>query len=123
LILKQSIDRREDYAMKRIPASQRIDQEISERLDRKHGGELLHELGQSSLVKLISELVEREVSEFLGRGYYERRDGEQDHLGYRNGYCDRSFKGAEGTVKVPIPRIRETPEPFESHLLEHLGTK
>ncbi|MDT8366706.1 MAG: transposase, partial [bacterium] len=92
--------------MKRIPASHRIDQEISEHLDRKHGGELLHELGQSSLVKLIAELVEREVSEFLGRGYYERRDGEEDHRGYRNGVRERTFKGGEGSVKVPIPRVR-----------------
>ncbi len=109
--------------MKRIPASHRIDQEISEHLDQKHGGELLHELGQSSLVKLIAELVEREVSEFLGRGYYERQGEEADHRGYRNGIRERTFKSGEGSVKVPISRLRETPEPFESRLLGHLGKK
>lgn len=77
------IDRRGNYTMERIPANHHIDQEISEHLDRKRGGELLHELGQSSLVKLILELVEREVPEFLDRGYYERRDSGQDYRGYR----------------------------------------
>ncbi len=74
-------------------------------------------------MKLIAQLVERGVSEFLGRGYYERGDGEGVHRGYRNGIRERTFKSGEGSLKVPISRVRETPEPFESRLLGHLGNK
>ena len=47
-------------------------------------------------MKLISEIVEREVRESLGRGYYERRDASEPHRGYRNGYREKSFQTAEG---------------------------
>jgi transposase-like protein len=73
------------------------------------------------VVKLIAEIVEREVREFLGRGSYERRPLDAEHRGYRNGYRDKVFKTAEGAVRVPIARVRETAEPFESQLLGRLG--
>lgn len=106
--------------MKRIPASQQIDHRIQEELESGTGGKLLRKLSEGGLVKLICRIVEEEVAEHLGRDYYERRDQEVGQRGYRNGYRDRRFLSSEGSVKVPIPRVRETEEPFRSVLLEKL---
>jgi transposase-like protein len=98
-----------------------VGEEVFEHLCEADGGDLLQRLGRTGLVKLITEIVEQEVAEFLGRGYYQRRSSDQPHMGYRNGYRDKTFKTSEGAVKVPIARVRDTTEPFESILLDRLG--
>ena len=107
--------------MSRVPRSHRAGEEVFEHISEADGGELLHRLGRTGLVKLISEIVEREVTEFLGRDYYQRRCDDQPHRGYRNGYREKPFKTGEGSVKVPIARVRDTAEPFTSQLLGRLG--
>ena len=107
--------------MRRIPVSQRTDQQVLDDLEGLDGGQLFRRLSEGGLVKLISEIVEKEVNEHLGRGYYERRDLDEPHRGWRNGYREKGFSTSEGQVKVPIPRLRETKGLFESRLLSHLG--
>lgn len=107
--------------MSRVTRSHRAGEEVFEHISEVDGAELLHRLGKMGLVKLISEIVEREVTEFLGRDYYQRRCDDQPHRGYRNGYREKPFKTGEGSVKVPIARVRDTAEPFTSQLLGRLG--
>jgi putative transposase len=109
--------------VRRIPVSERAEQVISEELENQSGGKLLQRLLQGGLVKVITRIVEQEVGEHLGRGYYERRGTEEPHRGYRNGYRERGFQSSEGEVRVPVPRVRECAEPFRSQLLEQLAQR
>jgi transposase-like protein len=74
---------------------------------------------QAAAEKLLQEILEHEVSDFLGRDWYERRESSEP-TGYRNGYLDKRFKTANGTFNVKRPRVRDTEQPFESRILERL---
>lgn len=41
--------------------------------------------------KFVQELVEREVTAFVGRDHYARRDDGEELRGYRNGYRPKSM--------------------------------
>ena len=67
---------------------------------------------------LIQNLLEQEVSEFLGRARSVRRSGSYRDAGYRNGYArPRRLTLRSGTIQVRRPRVRDTEERFESRLL------
>jgi putative transposase len=52
----------------------------------------------------LSELMKVELTHFLGRGSYERKDGEVNH---RNGFYERNFTMKKlGEVEVKVPRDR-----------------
>jgi len=70
--------------------------------------------------RLVQEIVEQEVADFLGRGHYQHREEGEDLEGYRNGYRVRELRSAEGTVPVFIPQLRQTRVPFESKILGFL---
>ena len=58
----------------RIPPSERISKEIMEiiqNLTEHNNQKLLGQLMQLSMRKLVQELLEKEVGEYLGRAYYE----------------------------------------------------
>ena len=75
----------------------------------------LDEIARQGALQLLRDILEQEVAEFLGRRRYERTD---DFNGYRNGYGKkRRVAVGSGTVEVKAPRVRETPEPFESKVL------
>jgi transposase-like protein len=59
-------------------------------------GSVLDELLSSGARLVLQELLEQEVSEFLGRGHYERRGDGQPHRGYRSGYEPGRVRTAEG---------------------------
>lgn len=64
----------------------------------------------------LQDLLEEEVTEFLGRDRYERREGEQ--AGSRNGYGkSRQLAMTCGTVTIRRPRVRGLEERFESAIL------
>jgi putative transposase len=110
--------------MTKIPMSEQIAQRIMEHFQNEHGGKLLQSVLQDGMRKIVTEMVESEVTEFLGgRGHYERRDPESETEGYRNGYRDRRFQTGSGAINVPVPRVRNTPEPFKSSILDKLGTR
>jgi transposase-like protein len=100
-----------------------VQQQIEELIEQHEGDgeQLLESLNRSGLIKLLTEAVAEEVKQFLGRDHYQRLEEGQEHKGYRNGYRDKSFRTAEGAVRVPIPRLRDTSEPFQSRLLGSLG--
>ncbi len=107
--------------MTKIPMSEQIAQRILDHFQNDQGGKLLQSVLQDGMRKMVTEMVEAEVTEFLGgRGHYERRDPESETEGYRNGYRDKRFQTGSGTINVPVPRVRNTPEPFKSNILDKL---
>jgi transposase-like protein len=67
----------------------------------------------------IQDVLEEEVTMFLGRGKSERKSqGIDISAGYRNGYGKpRKLALMSGTVNVRRPRVRNTDEKFESRVL------
>ena len=66
----------------------------------------------------IQDILEEEVTEFLGRAKSERRDGVDSRPGYRNGYGkERKLTLSSGTIGLRRPRVRDIDEHFESRVL------
>jgi len=101
----------------KIPPSERLRKEIeaiksgTEEIDQNIVGELV----KKAKALVLQEMLEQEVEDHLGRGYYQRRDG-REKKGYRNGYEPRKIRGAEDVVTVEMPQVRETGEPYRSRL-------
>jgi putative transposase len=106
---------------RRVPASvqtsERIEQ-LMEALEAHEGGASLTQLG---VRRIIEEMLESEVSERLGRGYYER--GGERAEGHRNGYRTGRLKTAEGEVEYGVPQVRGLDEAFRSRLRPELGKR
>ncbi len=80
--------------------------------------EHLEEWLRGQMQGLIQELLEQEVTEFLGRARSIRRSESDNDTGYRNGYAPpRRLTLSSGTIRVRRPRVRDTDERFESRLL------
>jgi transposase-like protein len=68
--------------------------------------------------RLIQELLEEELTEFLGRARSARRFLVESRPGYRNGYGKpRRLTLGAGTVEIRRPRVRSTEERFQSRVL------
>ena len=66
----------------------------------------------------IQSIAEEEVTQFLGRGWYERKGVVDAAPGYRNGYGKpRRLSTCCGTIKIKRPRVRGLKERFESRIL------
>ena len=110
------------HAMHRIPPSQKIRKKTEELLNQGLDGEgdvtsLIVRLG---VERLVQELLEQEVTDYLERDHYQRRRPEQAHRGYRNGYEPGRLRTAEGEIVVQIPQVREAPETYRSRLMTFL---
>lgn len=107
--------------MRRIAPSVKIRkrlEDIREELSRglvevKQGRELIGELLQQGIRLIIQEMLEGEVKEFLGRGYYERK---VESKGYRNGYEALRVKTPLGKIAVETPQVREAEQCFSSRI-------
>jgi transposase-like protein len=87
----------------------------------KNGGlESILELMKVGMEKIIQEALEGEVSEFLERDWYERKDSNEKNKGYRNGYYARGIRSREGQINVKVPRIRDNEEEYISKILERI---
>ncbi len=82
-------------------------------LAAQSGEELLSILVRLSTERVLQEALEQEQAEVLGRGRYERREGQ---VGSRNGYERGTLKTAEGVLRVQVPQIRGREEPYRSEL-------
>jgi len=105
--------------MKRIPPSEKIRQRIDDMLE--HGLDTEEDITsvviELGVKRLIQEMLEEEVKDYLGRDYYERRGPNQGHRGYRNGYEPGHMRTGEGEIAVQIPQVREAPETYRSALM------
>ncbi len=73
---------------------------------------------RGQLQRLIQELLEEEMTEFLGRARSARRSDRDNDAGYQNGYAPpRKLTLSSGTIQLRRPRVRNTEEEFESRLL------
>jgi transposase-like protein len=101
--------------MEKIPPSERIRKGIEELLQGGTMGDLLGRVLHEGMRLIVQEMYETEATDFLERGHY-KRCGNGEFRGYRNGYEPGKIKTAEGVLKVEVPQLRDTAEPFVSKL-------
>jgi transposase-like protein len=78
----------------------------------------LEEFARGKIREHLQDLLEQEVSEWLGREKSERKIHPLEQPGYRNGYGKRrQFTMSVGTVEIRRPRVRNLDERFESRIL------
>lgn len=108
--------------MNRIPPSEKIRKQISQIMqgDWENEEGLITKLLHLGAQRIAQEVLEQEVTDYLGRDHYEHRDANQEHCGYRNGYRQVAMDTAEGRVPLQVPQVRESPEPYRSKLIEFL---
>lgn len=79
--------------------------------------EVLEDVVREKVQGFIQEILEEEMTEFLGRLKSERKEGVDIRKVYRNGYGKNRRLGLlNGTVTIRRPRLRDT-EGFESKIL------
>lgn len=83
---------------------------------KREANYLLDETGLNGAQNSINHALEIERDQFLGRADYERVD-EKAFRGYRNGYSERTVTLGCGPVSIKMPRVSDSPEPFESTIL------
>lgn len=99
----------------RIPPSERTSQAIAQLLGRGSDSEnVKSELLHLAVRKIVEEALEAEVSDALGRGFYER--GGAPAGGYRNGYRTGRLRSAEGAIEYSAPQVSERAVPFRSQI-------
>src|SRR5574341_1804702 len=108
--------------MRRVPPSVRMKEEVDGLL---RGGEAgMHPMTGfvRGLARYILQVhIEAEATEFLGRGHYRR--GERVRGGWRNGYEGKGIKTEAGQMRLEVPQLRATEEPFQSPLLKRLESR
>jgi putative transposase len=78
----------------------------------------LEDMVRVKVREFIQALLEDEITDLLGRGKSERREGRDAPLAYRNGYGKRRrLTLGCGTITVRRPRVRGLEERFESRIL------
>jgi transposase-like protein len=109
---------KEAYAVKRtVPPSAEIQASIDKLLSGgvvEDPSKMLSELARLGARLIIQRAVEDEFDQWLGRARYERRP--EAGTGKRNGFRPRRLQTGEGELRVEIPQVRETAEPFVSKL-------
>jgi transposase-like protein len=81
--------------------------------------ETMEAYARESIERWLQELLEAEVSQFLGRAKSQRRaEPGEPSTGYRNGYGKPRKVGlTAGTITVRRPRVRNLEQRFESRVL------
>ena len=78
----------------------------------------LSEIVRSGAQMMLQYALEREVTEALGRNYYENAPATTKEKGRRNGYESHRVLTGEGAVTVQVPQVRETEKVFQSKILD-----
>ncbi len=109
-------------AMTKIRPSERISREIDQLIANgcPESEDLLSLLLKKSVAKIIQEILEQEIADYLGRDYYQRQP--EARSGYRNGYEPKTLKTAEGKIIIDVPQLRNTDETYRSAFLKRFGT-
>ena len=103
--------------MKRIPKSEVLHKDLNQILegifDDLDEGKLEDRESWLSMVMkkgaafFLQQLLEEEVTDFLGRDHYQRAKGEENKSGYRNGYEPRKVKTTDERWKCIFLRCEE----------------
>ncbi|MDH7578940.1 MAG: transposase [Bacillota bacterium] len=109
--------------MKRIPPSEQFRQEWDQILCNGVGENetLLDALSRAGARYMLQVAIEQEVTEYLGRGRYQR--GDRDREGYRNGYEPKTLLTGQGPIELAAPQVRNTSEPYRSQLLDAVAKR
>ena len=67
-----------------------------------------------SQIYMLQVAVGQEVEDYLGRAHYHR--GSRRKNGWRNGYEPGKVRTADGILKIDLPQLRATEEPYHSRL-------
>ena len=78
-------------------------------------GEILEEVMRLSARVVLQQVLEEEVTSWLGRDWNCRAGGER--AGHRNGFGDLTVKTTAGPIGLKRPKLRNTSEAFASQLL------
>src|SRR5579875_2142052 len=110
-----------DPCMTKIPPSQQIQQQIEQLWTQgsESPASILSTVLRLGAQRVVQELREREVTDFLGREHYQR--GARRIRGYRNGYRPKTLPTTDGRLPVHVPQVRATAEPFQARLLQFLA--
>lgn len=102
--------------MEKVAPSERFRAELDEVLAAVSGEEdPIETVGGLGARLILQQALEDEVSEFLGRGRYERSD---ETVSHRNGYEPRTVKTTSGSMTLERPRVRNAGKlGFESRVL------
>jgi putative transposase len=102
--------------MEKVAPSERFRRELDEVLAGVGGVEdPIETVGKLGARLILQQALEDEVSEFLGRRRYERRE---ETVSHRNGYEPRTVKTTSGAMRLERPRIRHASKlGFESRVL------
>jgi putative transposase len=86
--------------------------------------DILEEVARLGAQLLMQAALEAEITEFLGRGRYQRAAAPEDaRPGSRNGYREVTVKTTAGPVQLSRPKLRGTTEAFASRLFGSHVTK
>ncbi|MCC7040333.1 MAG: IS256 family transposase [Burkholderiales bacterium] len=105
--------------MARVPASETTRKRIEAMISGDGAGVDKSELVRAAARLIVEEALEEEVSDALGREFYER--GAKSGAGYRNGYRLGRLKSAEGAIEYAVPQVSDRAEPFRSKIREVIG--
>jgi putative transposase len=105
--------------MRRIPPSEKIRQTIGDLIQNglETGEDMTSLVIRLGVERLMQEMLEEEVKDYLGRGHYERRAPGQEHRGYRNGYEPGRVRTGEGEITVQVPQVRDAVETYRSRIM------
>jgi putative transposase len=117
---------KEINAMKRVPPSVRLKEEIDGLLQ---GAAAPASPEEPPMVGFVGRLarymlqvaIEAEATAFLGRGHYRR--GERQRVGWRNGYEPKHVQSEAGLLELAMPQLRGTEEAFRPVAAERLQTR
>ena len=100
----------------RVPPSERTSERLRDVLQEglADGSDIRSEVIRLAVRKIVEEALEAEVTDVLGRDYYERPGGAG--RGYRNGYRTGRLRSAEGPIAYATPHVSDRREPFRSRL-------
>lgn len=102
----------------RIPPSEKTSQAIGALLSQgSDHADVKSELVRLAVRKIVEEVLEAEVNDVLGRGYYERGHPAR---GYRNGYRAGRLRSAEGTITYSAPQVSDRALPYRSKIRRQL---
>jgi len=102
--------------MEKVAPSERFRHELDEVLAGVAGEEdPIETVGRLGARLILQQALEDEVTEFLGRGRYERAG---EAVAHRNGYEARTVKTTSGAMRLERPRVRDAGKlGFESRIL------
>ena len=91
--------------MEKVPPSEKLIKEIEQLYSGagENQRDMLEELIEKSVRMVMRKILEQDVTDYLGQGYYEQSS--ESRRGYRNCYKGKKLKTNAGKVHLDIPQV------------------